>query len=330
MPAFSQSTPYTLSLRHIKYERMNIIFMGTPQFAVPSLDILVKNGYNVVAVITAADSYGGRGGKQLIESAIKKYAVENAIPVLQPEKLKSASFLDQLKSYQADLQIVVAFRMLPEVVWNMPTLGTINLHGSLLPKYRGAAPINHAIIRGEKVTGVTSFKLRHEIDTGDILLQRQIPIDESDNAGNLHDKMMYVGAEVVLDTVRLIESGKYTFIKQDDTMVSSAPKIFHETCRINFYQPVDVVYNFIRGLSPYPAAWFTLVGKDVKIMKASKETADDAVHTGTIITDHKKYLKIRCTTGYINILELKPEGKKIMTTSEFLNGHKLIPEKIEE
>lgn len=309
---------------------MNIIFMGTPQFALPSLDILVKNGYNIVAVVTAGDSYGGRGGKQLIESAIKKYAVEHNIPVLQPEKLKAPDFIEKLQSFQADLQIVVAFRMLPEMVWNMPPLGTYNLHGSLLPKYRGAAPINHAIIRGEKVTGVTSFKLRHEIDTGDILLQRMIPIDEDDTAGTLHDKMMLVGAEVVLDTVRHIETGNYTFSKQDNNLVSNAPKIFHETCRINFNQSVEVVYNFIRGLSPNPAAWFMLSGKDIKVIKATKEKIVDHIPSGTIVTDCKKYMKIRCSDGYISILELKPEGKKVMTISDFLNGNKALPKKVDD
>ena len=224
-------------------KELRIVFMGTPEFAVPSLDILVKSGYNVVAVVTAADNYGGRGGKQLIESAIKKYAVKNGIPVLQPEKLKAPFFLEQLKSFQADLQIVVAFRMLPEVVWNMPPLGTFNLHGSLLPKYRGAAPINHAIINGEKETGVTSFKLKHEIDTGDILLQRPILIEDDDTAGSLHNRMMMLGAEVVHDTVKLIESGNYNFIKQDNTLVSKAPKNFHETCKIDFNQHVDIVFK---------------------------------------------------------------------------------------
>lgn len=304
--------------------------MGTPQFAVPSLDILVKNGYNVVAVVTAGDSYGGRGGKQLIESAIKKYAVEHNIPVLQPEKLKAPDFITKLQSFQADLQIVVAFRMLPEMVWNMPPLGTYNLHGSLLPKYRGAAPINHAIIRGEKVTGVTSFKLRHEIDTGDILLQKMIPIDDDDTAGTLHDKMMLVGAEVVLDTIRHIETGNYTFSKQDNNLASNAPKIFHETCSINFNQSVEVVYNFIRGLSPNPAAWFILSGKDIKVIKATKEKIVDDLPNGTIVTDSKKYMKIRCSDGYISILELKPEGKKVMTISDFLNGNKALPEKVDE
>ena len=233
---------------------MKIIFMGTPEFAVPSLDILVQNGYEIAAVVTAPDSMGGRGGKQLIESAVKKYAVEKQIPVLQPEKLKSPAFIDTLKNIKADIQIVVAFRMLPEMVWNMPPLGTFNLHGSLLPKYRGAAPINHAIINGEKETGVTSFKLKHEIDTGDILMQKTIPISDDENAGSLHDKMKMIGAEVVLETVKMIENGDYTFIRQKDELASHAPKIFHETCRIDFNNPIQKIHNFIRGLSPYPGA----------------------------------------------------------------------------
>ena len=229
--------------------------MGTPEFAVPSLDILVQNNYDIVAVVTSTDSYGGRGGKQLIESSIKKYAIEHHIPVLQPTNLKSPGFIEQLKSFEADLQIVVAFRMLPEIVWNMPPLGTFNLHGSLLPKYRGAAPINHAIIQGETETGVTSFKLKHEIDTGDVLLRKKVAIDVNDDAGTLHDRMMIIGADVVLETVKRIESGKYTFTKQEDAESTKAPKIFHETCQIDFNKPVDQVYNFIRGLIPYPGAW---------------------------------------------------------------------------
>lgn len=297
--------------------------MGTPEFAVPSLDILIKNNYDVVAVVTSPDSYGGRGGKQLIESSIKKYAVEHRIPVLQPTNLKAAGFIEQLKSFEADLQVVVAFRMLPEVVWNMPPLGTFNLHGSLLPKYRGAAPINHAIIQGETETGVTSFKLKHEIDTGDVLLQKKVPVYEVDDAGTLHDRMMNAGAEVVLETVKRIESGKYFFLKQDDTLATKAPKIFHETCKIDFKKPVDQVYNFIRGLSPYPGAWCVLEGKEIKLLKTKKRMSTDDNEAGTIVTDHKKLLEIKCSDGYIQIISLKPQGKKEMSVIDFLNGNKV-------
>ena len=308
---------------------MKIIFMGTPEFAVPSLDILVQNGYEIAAVVTAPDSMGGRGGKQLIESAVKKYAVEKQIPVLQPEKLKSPAFIDTLKNIKADIQIVVAFRMLPEMVWNMPPLGTFNLHGSLLPKYRGAAPINHAIINGEKETGVTSFKLKHEIDTGDILMQKTIPISDDENAGCLHDKMKMIGAEVVLETVKMIENGDYTFIRQKDELASHAPKIFHETCRIDFNNPNQKIHNFIRGLSPYPGAWILIDDKEMKILSATKEKITDILEIGTIITDYKKKMKIKCVDGYINIQQLKPEGKKLMSVSEFLNGCKVLPERVD-
>lgn len=298
--------------------------MGTPQFAVPCLEILIQNQYNVVAVVTATDSYGGRGGKTLIESPVKKYALSQNIPVLQPSKLKSPEFIETLKSYQADLQIVVAFRMLPEIVWNMPHLGTYNLHGSLLPKYRGAAPINHAIINGETTTGVTSFKLKHEIDTGDILIKRSIDITEDDDAGSLHDKMMVLGANVILDTVKMLESGNVHYMVQNDDDATPAPKIFHETCKINFDQPVKKVYDFIRGLSPYPAAWCHADGKEMKVLKSSFEiTSEDTNQPRFIITDQKKILKIKCKDGYIQLLTIKPEGKKVMEVHEFLNGHKV-------
>ena len=302
---------------------MKIVFMGTPEFAVPSLDILIKNGYDIVAVVTAQDSYGGRGGKQLIQSAVKHYAVEQNLPILQPEKLRNPDFLAQLASYKADVFIVVAFRMLPEVVWNMPTLGTFNLHGSLLPKYRGAAPINHSIIQGDTVTGVTSFKLKHEIDTGDILLRAELPITEEDTAGTLHDKMKVSGAEVILKSVQMLESGQYSFQPQLDKEATPAPKIFHDTCQIDFNQPTDKVYNMIRGLSPYPAAWSVIDDTEVKILKATKIISQDDLLPGQIVTDQKKYLHIKCSDGYIAIDSIKPAGKKILTVSEYLNGHKI-------
>ena len=243
---------------------MRIVFMGTPDFAVASLDILVQNGYDIAAVITAPDRLGGRGMKQIIESPVKKYAVEHNIRILQPEKLRNEDFLKELKELNAELQIVVAFRMLPEVVWNMPPLGTFNLHASLLPKYRGAAPINWAIINGEKTTGCTTFFLTHEIDTGNILLQNEISIDEQDTAGSLHDKLMTTGANLVLQTVRGIESQSITPFPQTGEP-SLAPKIFYDTCRIDWNTSVDKAYDFIRGLSPYPGAWTTVNGVQLKI-----------------------------------------------------------------
>lgn len=302
--------------------------MGTPDFAVPSLDILVENGYQVVAVVTATDSFGGRGGKQLIESAVKKYAVAHNIAVLQPSNLKSPSFLATLASYRADVQIVVAFRMLPEAVWNMPPFGTYNLHGSLLPKYRGAAPIHHAIMNGEKITGVTSFKLKHVIDTGDIVMRKSLTINDDDDVGSIHDKMMALGAEVILETVHKIEKGDLTFLPQKDDEASAAPKIFHETCQIDFCKDCQEVYNFIRGLSPFPAAWCIIDGKEMKIIKAVKEDSNDANLPGTIITDGRKSMKIKCTNGYVSILSIKPEGKRVMTIAEYLNGNQNIPNKV--
>ena len=303
---------------------MRIIFMGTPEFAVSSLDILVQNSHQIVAVVTSIDSYGGRGGKQLLESAVKKYAVAHDIPVLQPTNLKSPAFLETLRSYNADLQIVVAFRMLPEVVWNMPPLGTVNLHGSLLPKYRGAAPINHAIINGETETGVTSFKLKHEIDTGDVIMSRSIKIEDSDDAGTLHDKLKDLGAQVVLETVNKIANGSVDFQMQSDDEATAAPKIFHETCKIDFDRPVAEVYNFIRGLSPYPAAWCIIDQKEVKILQASKINEHDENKPTKIISDHKRYLKIKCKDGFISITSLKPEGKRVMNITDFLNGHQIV------
>ena len=305
---------------------MRIIFMGTPEFAVSSLDILVQNGHQIVAVVTSVDSYGGRGGKQLLESAVKKYAVAHDIPVLQPTNLKSPAFLETLRSFNADLQIVVAFRMLPEVVWNMPPLGTVNLHGSLLPKYRGAAPINHAIINGETETGVTSFKLKHEIDTGDVIMSRSINIEDTDDAGTLHDKLKDLGAQVVLETVNKIANGSVVFQMQSDDEATPAPKIFHETCKIDFDRPIADVYNFIRGLSPYPAAWCIIDQKEVKILQASKNNEDDYLKPGKIVSDDKRIVKIKCKDGYISILSLKPEGKRVMNITDFLNGHQIVDE----
>ncbi|MBK8493713.1 MAG: methionyl-tRNA formyltransferase [Chitinophagaceae bacterium] len=261
--------------------------MGTPEFAVESLDALVKAGCNIVGVITAPDKPAGRG-LQLQQSAVKKYAVENHLRVLQPEKLKNPVFLQELQSLQADLQVVVAFRMLPEVVWNMPPMGSVNLHGSLLPQYRGAAPINWAVINGEKETGVTTFKLKHEIDTGDILMQERFPIGEDENAGEVHDKMKIIGAQLLVKTVKGLADGSLLETPQssnlnpessdrhpqlttlDSRLLKHAPKIFTETCKIDWSKPVDEVYNLVRGLAPYPAAYTILNGKKIKIFKAEK------------------------------------------------------------
>lgn len=300
---------------------LRIVFMGTPDFAVPSLDILVKNGYKVVGVVTATDKYGGRGGKKLIESAVKKYAVANDIPVLQPKNLKAPEFVDALCALNANLQIVVAFRMLPEIVWNMPTIGTFNLHGSLLPRYRGAAPINWAVMRGDDETGVTTFFLKHKIDTGDMILQKRLPIGENETAGEVHDRMMELGAEAVLETVQLIEQEAVELQPQDNSLVTKAPKIFHETCEIDFNQPTETVHNFIRGLSPYPTAWTTLHDKKLKIFQTRKEIVAHDLAAGTFLPINKKQLKIATQDGFVEVLELQLAGKKRMETQPFLNGY---------
>jgi methionyl-tRNA formyltransferase len=305
---------------------MKIVFMGTPEFAVPSLNILLENGFDVVGVITSTDKYGGRGGKKLIESAVKQFAVSKGLKILQPKNLKAPEFIDELKSLNADLQIVVAFRMLPEVVWNMPKLGTYNLHGSLLPKYRGAAPINWAIINGEKETGVTSFKLKHEIDTGDILFQEKIEIHPEENAGDIHDKMMELGAKVILKTVKAIEKGNVTFTKQDNSLVSKAPKLNSDNCQIDFCDSTVNIFNKIRGLSPYPGAFTYIDDKICKIYKC--EQAHDNIPPHEIQTDNKNYLKIGCSDGCISVLELQLAGKKKMTIKELLNGYNIESNKI--
>ncbi len=303
-----------------------IVFMGTPEFAVASLDKLVETGCDIVGVITSPDKPGGRG-MHLQQSAIKKYALEKGLNILQPEKLKDPIFLDQLRSLNADLQVVVAFRMLPEVVWNMPPMGTINLHGSLLPQYRGAAPINWAIINGEKETGVTTFKLQQEIDTGNTLLAEKIPIGDDETAGELHDKMKLVGAELLLKTVEGIVEGSLKDIPQPSdqgqTALKHAPKIFTETCHINWNKTVDEVYDLIRGLSPYPAAFTELDGKKMKVFKVTRHDGSkpsDAL-PGSYLTDKKTYLLFACIDGYLSVAELQLEGKKKMGVEEFLRGY---------
>lgn len=300
---------------------MRIIFMGTPDFAVPSLQILVEAGYEVVGVVTTTDKYGGRGKKKLLESPVKKYAVSQGIPVLQPEKLRAPDFIAALEALKADLQIVVAFRMLPEVVWNMPRQGTYNLHGSLLPKYRGAAPINWAVINGDTTTGVTTFKITHQIDTGDLLYQDTLPIGENDTAGEVHDRMMEVGAKLVLKSVQAIEKGGIELKEQDDNLASKAPKLYHDTSVIDFAKSAKEVHNMVRGLSPYPAAWTMLGDKKVKILRTSVDatTQSDAIQ-GTILTDNKSYLKVVTGNGIVNIHELQMQGKKRLEIKPFLNG----------
>jgi methionyl-tRNA formyltransferase len=303
---------------------LRIIFMGTPEFAVPSLEILVQNKFNVAAVITAPDKPQGRGQK-LTPSPVKECALKYQIPVLQPTNLKSIQFLEELKSYQANLQIVVAFRMLPEVVWAMPSLGTFNLHGSLLPHYRGAAPINWAIINGENETGVTTFFLKQEIDTGSIIFQEKETITNEDNAGALYERLMHKGAALVLKTVKAIEQGNYPSLpQQESTPIKHAPKIFKETCQINWHQPQEQIRNFVRGLSPYPAAWTLIGGKIFKIFKCGYAHANSsAVQVGDFITDNKTYLYFKATDGLLSIDEFQPEGKKRMNIQEFFRGNKL-------
>lgn len=306
---------------------MRIVFMGTPAFAVASLDILVSHGYDIAAVITVPDKPAGRG-QQLQQSAVKEYALSKGLKVMQPEKLKDEQFLDELRALKADLQIVVAFRMLPEVVWNMPRLGTYNLHGSLLPKYRGAAPINWAIIRGEKESGVTSFKLKHEIDTGNMLFQEKVAIGTHTTAGELHDQLMEVGAKVILKTVQAIASGNYELKPQDDTQSIHAPKLFKETCRIHWDQPAEAIFNLVRGLSPYPAAYTEFTDKNgqtsgVKIYRCEWENALHDMAPGKVVSDQKHLLKVACNKGFIQIIELQAAGKKRMLVEEFLRGFKI-------
>ena len=310
-----------------KAENLRIVLMGTPEFAVASLAKLVDAGCNIVGVVTAPDKPAGRG-LELQQSAVKKYATEKGLHILQPEKLKSPVFIAELRSLKADLQIVVAFRMLPEMVWNMPPMGTINVHGSLLPQYRGAAPINWAIINGEKYTGVTTFKLKHEIDTGDILLQTKIEIGENETAGELHDKMKEVGAALLLKTIQDIANNNLTEIPQPQTSnlkpqtLLHAPKIFTETCNINWNKTTDEIFNLIRGLSPYPTAFTMLENKKLKIYKVERSIEKLSTTAGNFETDGKSYLRFACSNGYLNITDLQLEGKKRMDVKDFLRGYR--------
>jgi methionyl-tRNA formyltransferase len=310
---------------------MKIVFMGTPEFAVASLDTLIQGGYNIVAVVTAPDKPAGRG-QILQQSAVKRYALENELTLIQPVNLKDHGFLNELKTIGADLQVVVAFRMLPEQVWNMPRLGTYNLHASLLPKYRGAAPINWALINGEKETGVSTFKLRHEIDSGLIVLQNKQEIGPLTTAGELHDQLMVKGADLMLKTVKMIESfdqqkKELPFILQDETQVSHAPKINKETCRINWNQDYRSIHNLIRGLSPFPGA-FTFYASQgeapvqFKLFLSDFEAGEHAYTNGTLITENGKSIKVACSGGFVRIKELQVQGKRRMDAESFLKGYR--------
>lgn len=304
-------------------EKLRIIFMGTPEFAVPSLRSLVESNSNVIAVITVPDKPAGRGQKQM-SSPVKIYAEKQGIPVLQPEKLKNPEFIAQLKALNADLQVVVAFRMLPEIVWSMPKYGTFNLHGSLLPQYRGAAPINWAVINGETESGVTTFFIEKEIDTGKIIFQEKDPISPEDDAGSVYERLMELGGKLVLKTVQAIEEGNYPQEAQDESKeIKLAPKIFRETCEIDWTQPAEKIHNFVRGLSPYPAAWTTLNGLSCKIFKTSITDDSEAGNPGEFRTDNKTFLQFRAGDIWIAVEVLQLEGKKKMAVGDFLRGAKL-------
>jgi methionyl-tRNA formyltransferase len=308
----------------IQNPKLKIVFMGTPDFAVASLDALLSSGANIVGVVTSPDKPAGRGMK-MNESAVKKFSVEHALNILQPEKLKNETFLEQLRALHADLQVVVAFRMLPEVVWNMPPLGTINLHASLLPQYRGAAPINWPVINGEKETGVTTFKLQHEIDTGNILLQEKIQIGETETAGELHDRLKETGAALVVKTVQGLATGELQEKEQSSINageIKYAPKIFTETSKIDWGKSTDEIFNLIRGLSPYPAAFTEFENKVLKIYSASREYEDPSTAGGKFVSDKKTYLKFPTADGFISVREIQLEGKKKMNVEEFLRGYR--------
>jgi methionyl-tRNA formyltransferase len=305
---------------------MRIVFMGTPDFAVASLDALIKAGSDIVGVVTAPDKPAGRGQK-LNESAVKQYAAANGLKILQPEKLKSPEFLDELKSLHADLQVVVAFRMLPEAVWTMPAKGTINLHASLLPQYRGAAPINWALINGEKESGVTTFFLKHQIDTGDVLFTEKITLTGHESAGDLHDRLMNKGAGLLVKTVKAVESGRYNEHPQVHLLTGEelkhAPKIFKEDCLIDWLQPAEAIYNKIRGLSPIPTAYTDLNGKILKVYASELLPDEPAIQPGGFLTDNKTFLKFAAKDGFISLKDVQLEGKKRMGIEDFLRGVKL-------
>lgn len=312
---------------------MRIVFMGTPDFAVESLKALVENHYSVVGVVTMPDKPAGRGHK-IQYSAVKQYALEHNLPLLQPEKLKEEAFLDELRALRADVQVVVAFRMLPEVVWSMPPLGTFNLHAALLPQYRGAAPINWAIINGERETGATTFFLTHEIDTGKIILQERTPISETDTAETVHDRLMYMGAGLVCRTLELLQAGEVDAVDQSQFIhpgmeLKLAPKIFKETCGIDFSRTVTDVFNFVRGLSPYPAAWAEVVlpgcsdPQTLKVFEVERNLTTPAHVPGTVVTDGKRTVQIACADGYVALKSVQAPGKRRMEVGEWLRGLRL-------
>ena len=321
-------------------EKLRIVYLGTPDFAVEPLRRLLELqrsdaacGYEIVGVVTMPDKMINKRGNQLLMSPVKQFAVQENLPVLQPESLKSEEFLCALAAWRADLQIVVAFRMLPEKVWNMPRLGTFNLHASLLPQYRGAAPINWAIINGDKETGVTTFFLKHEIDTGDVIYRDKVAIEESDNAGTLHDKLMLQGGDTVVRTVQAIVAGTVSSLPQtqmfeNESELRPAPKIFRDTCRISWDKSCKNIYDFVRGLSPYPAAWCELSSADgteiaIKVYEVSAEPAAHGYDTGHLLTDGKNYIKIAVPDGYISLLSLQVPGKKRMPVGDLLRGFKI-------
>lgn len=302
--------------------KLRIVFMGTPHFATASLKALVENNYEVVGVITAPDKPAGRGQK-LRSSSVKEYALSKNLPVLQPNNLKDHSFITSLKALKADVQVVVAFRMLPEIVWNMPPKGTFNLHASLLPKYRGAAPINWAVINGDKESGVSTFFIEHKIDTGNIIFQDKIKIKDEDNAGIVHDKLMVIGSKLVCKTIDAINNKSAPNIKQKG-VATVAPKIFKEDCQIDWNKNIHDIHNHIRGLSPYPSAWTTLsIGKNIKIHQSLKEVTIHQETIGSILTDHKNYFKVAVNGGFIHLITLQLEGKKRMSAADFLRGFQL-------
>ncbi len=304
-------------------KELRIIYMGTPEFAVPSLELLIERGFNIVAVVTAPDKPQGRGQK-ITHSPVKTCALKHNIPVLQPSNLKLPEFLEELKGYNANLQIVVAFRMLPEVVWSMPELGTFNLHASLLPEYRGAAPINWAIINGEKQTGVTTFFLKHDIDTGSIIFQEKETISDDDTVGTLYDRLMTLGASLVLKTVDAIRDGSYEAVPQPEvSTLKHAPKIFRETCEIKWDQGSEAIRNLVRGLNPAPVAWCILKEKLYKIFSVSVAGKGEAAIPGDIKTDNINYLHVRTLDGWISIDELQPEGKRKMSIRDFFRGNRI-------
>lgn len=310
---------------------LRIVYMGTPDFAVESLRQLVEGGYNVAGVITMPDKPAGRGHK-IQYSPVKQYALGQNLPLLQPQNLKDESFIQSLRDWKADLQIVVAFRMLPEVVWNMPRLGTFNLHASLLPQYRGAAPINWAVINGDTETGITTFFLKHEIDTGEVIRQQRVPIADTDNVEVVHDKLMMLGGKLVVETVDDILNDRVKPMPQEEMAVAGelrpAPKIFKETCRIDWNRPVKKIYDFVRGLSPYPGAWTELISPEgetvvLKIFESEKNVEKHGLIPGTIVTDGKKTIKIAVPDGLLSILSLQLPGKKRLKTDELLRGFRL-------